>query len=324
MICQCPHIWPSDTTTIGCGERCLNRMLNIECVPGYCPCGDRCTNQQFSRRAYAPLEVRRAGAKGFGLFTRDGVRAGQFIVEYVGEVLDEEEYARRRAFYLAAGQRHYYFMNIGNGEVIDACRRGGLGRFINHSCEPNCETQKWQVGGELSIGLFALRDVPPGGELTFDYNFERYGDKPMRCLCGAAGCRGVIGGGAADKGGRVGEGSVDADDAAATLYTSSHLDPEPIMLSGRPSPALDKLLDRVVGIGTGAPFTPAERKLLDSLRRRQEATGGEGTARPPSPPSAPEDESADEQVALLERGAPRQTDAPVVEDKESDSSGGCS
>lgn len=56
-------------------------------------------------------------------------------------------------------------------------QQGALGRFINHSCEPNCETQKWVVRGELAIGLFAMQDIPAGVELTFDYNFERYGDK---------------------------------------------------------------------------------------------------------------------------------------------------
>ena len=60
-------------------------------------------------------------------------------------------------------------------------RQGALGRFINHSCEPNCETQKWVVRGELAIGLFALRDISAGEELTFDYNFERYGDKVALC-----------------------------------------------------------------------------------------------------------------------------------------------
>jgi hypothetical protein len=58
------------------------------------------------------------------------------------------------------GQRHYYFMNIGNGEVIDACRKGNRARFINHSCDPNCETQKWLARGELAIGLFAVKVWP--------------------------------------------------------------------------------------------------------------------------------------------------------------------
>lgn len=65
----------------------------------------------------------RAGAKGYGLFAKEAIRAGQFIIEYVGEVLEEEEYQKRKDFYLASGTRHYYFMNIGNGEVIDACRK---------------------------------------------------------------------------------------------------------------------------------------------------------------------------------------------------------
>ena len=60
------------------------------------------------------------------------------------------------------------------------CAQGALGRFINHSCEPNCETQKWLVQGELAIGLFATKDIGAGQELTFDYNFERYGDKVCR------------------------------------------------------------------------------------------------------------------------------------------------
>ena len=55
--------------------------------------------------------------------------------------------------------------------------QGGLGRFINHSCRPNCETQKWLVRGELTIGLFAKQDIPADTELTFDYNFDRYGDR---------------------------------------------------------------------------------------------------------------------------------------------------
>lgn len=69
------------------------------------------------------LLQRRAGAKGFGLYTDEDLAAGQFVIQYVGEVLEEEEYLRRKHYYIQTGQRHYYFMNIGNGEVIDACRK---------------------------------------------------------------------------------------------------------------------------------------------------------------------------------------------------------
>jgi histone-lysine N-methyltransferase SETD2 len=69
------------------------------------------------------LLQRRAGPKGFGLYSEEDVGAGQFLIEYIGEVLEEEEYIRRKQYYIGTGQRHYYFMNIGNGEVIDACRK---------------------------------------------------------------------------------------------------------------------------------------------------------------------------------------------------------
>ncbi|CAL8462433.1 g1966 [Coccomyxa elongata] len=226
----------------GCGPDCLNRMLNMECVPGYCPCGERCSNQQFSKRQYAKLEKRRAGAKGFGLFATEDLLAGQFIIEYIGEVLEEEEYLRRKDFYQESGQRHYYFMNIGNGEVIDAARKGALGRFINHSCNPNCETQKWVVRGELAIGLYALKDIPAGVELTFDYNFERYGDKPMRCLCEAKVCRGFIGG--------TGEAVAQEQDLEDPADASE--DPEPIMVSEveAADPALVAILESEVGLAS--------------------------------------------------------------------------
>jgi len=56
-------------------------------------------------------------ARRLRLFAKELIKKGSFIVEYVGEVLDEEEYLRRKDYYFSVGQRHYYFMNIGNGEV---------------------------------------------------------------------------------------------------------------------------------------------------------------------------------------------------------------
>jgi SET domain/AWS domain len=306
MICQCKPIWGTDTTTIGCGENCLNRMLNIECVAKYCPCGERCTNRSFSKRSYAKLEIRRAGAKGFGLFAAEDVKAGQFIVEYVGEVLEEEEYARRKEFYIATGQRHYYFMNVGNGEVIDAARRGGLGRFINHSCEPNCETQKWVVRGELAIGLFALEDVPAGTELTFDYNFERYGDKPMKCLCGSKACRGVIGG-SQETAARMKETIV------APEEDEEDQDLEPIMVTEKEADAaVAAILDRAVGLGWEDGF---DSRLQARLKRLAAQNGiempvagtGNGTGR--ASDDEYDGEDSDEEIAAAAAAAKATTDA---------------
>jgi SET domain-containing protein len=66
----------------------------------------------------------------------------------------------------------YYLMSFDNKMIIDATR-GTIARFVNHSCEPNCEMIKWTVGGEPRMALFAgSRGIMTGEELTYDYNFE--------------------------------------------------------------------------------------------------------------------------------------------------------
>ncbi|KAL6215044.1 hypothetical protein ACLB2K_014475 [Fragaria x ananassa] len=203
MVCHCKL--PKEGQ-LGCGEDCLNRMLNIECVRGTCPCGDLCSNQQFQKRRYSKLEKFRCGKKGFGLRSLEYIRKGQFLIEYVGEihlknffmsnqVLDTYAYEARQKEYAVKGHRHFYFMTLNNSEVIDACAKGNLGRFINHSCDPNCRTEKWMVNGEVCIGLFALRDIKKGEEVTFDYNFVRViGAAAKKCHCGSPQCQGYIGG----------------------------------------------------------------------------------------------------------------------------------
>jgi histone-lysine N-methyltransferase NSD2 len=66
-------------------------------------------------------------------------------------------------------------------------------RFMNHSCDPNCITQKWTVNGDTRVGLFTLRDVEPGTELTFNYQLECVGTTKKKCLCGAKNCSGKYG-----------------------------------------------------------------------------------------------------------------------------------
>merc|ERR1719375_2899232 len=118
-------------------------------------------------------------------------------------------------------------MSLSSGELIDACQKGNISRFFNHSCEPNCEIQKWNVGGEVRIGFFSLRDIEQGEELTFDYNFERFtqSDKPMRCHCGAPNCKGVL-------------GLVGSNSSAAGLEDSQPREdlnePVPVMLPEKP------------------------------------------------------------------------------------------
>jgi len=118
----------------------------------------------------------------------DDIKAGQFVIEYVGEVISIDDVSERMA-----NARHFYFLTIDSNEGIDASQKGNIARFINHSCDPNCQTQKWWVQGETCVGIFAMRDIPKGSELTFDYQFERLGVAKQRCLCGAAKCRGFLG-----------------------------------------------------------------------------------------------------------------------------------
>ncbi|XP_022768083.1 histone-lysine N-methyltransferase ASHH2-like isoform X2 [Durio zibethinus] len=192
MVCHCKR--PPDAK-FGCGDECLNRMLNIECVQGTCPCGDLCSNQQFQKRKYAMMKWDKFGKKGFGLRTLENISAGHFLIEYVGEVLDMQAYETRQKQYASRGQRHFYFMTLNGSEVIDAYVKGNLGRFVNHSCDPNCRTEKWMVNGEICIGLFALRDIKKGEEVTFDYNYVRvFGAAAKKCHCGSPHCRGYIGG----------------------------------------------------------------------------------------------------------------------------------
>jgi SET domain-containing protein len=64
---------------------------------------------------------------------------------------------------------------IAHKQYIDATKKGGIGRFANHSCNPNSEVQKWVVGRRLRMGIFTKRDVERGEEITFNYNVDRYG-----------------------------------------------------------------------------------------------------------------------------------------------------
>ncbi|XP_050067808.1 histone-lysine N-methyltransferase ash1 [Anopheles maculipalpis] len=179
----------------GCQDDCLNRMVYTECVPEHCPCGDRCRNTSIQRHEYAPgLERFMTEEKGWGIRSREPICKGSFIMEYLGEVVTEREFKERmRTLYL--NDTHHYCLNLDGGLVIDGHRMGSDCRFVNHSCAPNCEMQKWSVNGLFRMALFALRDIPPNEELCYDYNFSLFNpSEGQPCRCGSEQCRGVIGG----------------------------------------------------------------------------------------------------------------------------------
>ncbi|XP_038950329.1 histone-lysine N-methyltransferase NSD3 isoform X2 [Rattus norvegicus] len=177
--CNCK---PGDENPCGLESECLNRMSQYECHPQVCPAGDRCQNQCFTKRLYPDAEIIKTERRGWGLRTKRSIKKGEFVNEYVGELIDEEECRLRikRA-------------HENSDRIIDAGPKGNYSRFMNHSCNPNCETQKWTVNGDVRVGLFALCDIPAGMELTFNYNLDCLGNGRTVCHCGADNCSGFLG-----------------------------------------------------------------------------------------------------------------------------------
>ncbi|XP_066878678.1 histone-lysine N-methyltransferase NSD3 isoform X8 [Kogia breviceps] len=177
--CNCK---PADENPCGLESECLNRMLQYECHPQVCPAGERCQNQCFTKRLYPDAEIIKTERRGWGLRTKRSIKKGEFVNEYVGELIDEEECRLRikRA-------------HENSDRIIDAGPKGNYSRFMNHSCNPNCETQKWTVNGDVRVGLFALCDIPAGMELTFNYNLDCLGNGRTECHCGADNCSGFLG-----------------------------------------------------------------------------------------------------------------------------------
>lgn len=101
---------------------------------------------------------------------------GQFVIEYVGELVNEETCRERVRKGISDGVMNYYMLTIDKDCIIDAGPMGNFSRFMNHSCDPNCETQKWTVNGEVRVGLFAKRDIKAGEELVFDYQLDCLGE----------------------------------------------------------------------------------------------------------------------------------------------------
>ena len=118
---------------------------------------------------------------------------GAFIMQYVGEIFktDSDIGAQRVQKYRKSTCT--YLMRIDNNEVIDPTNAGNIARFINHSCDPNCQTTKWQVNGEIQVGIFALKEISEDEELTFNYQFDFFKTLLNKCYCGAKSCRGFLG-----------------------------------------------------------------------------------------------------------------------------------
>ncbi|KAG9141349.1 hypothetical protein Leryth_001804 [Lithospermum erythrorhizon] len=91
-ICECK--FDVNDAETACGERCLNVLTNTECTPEYCPCGSHCRNQKFQKCEYFKTKLFKTDGRGWGLLADENIKAGQYIIEYCGEVISSEEELR--------------------------------------------------------------------------------------------------------------------------------------------------------------------------------------------------------------------------------------
>lgn len=196
MTCDCQYEPGAGDPSDACGHDsdCINRLTQVECLPEDCRCRSYCQNQRFQRKEYARMEIVLTEKKGYGLRAAADIPKDTFIYEYVGDVVSHPSFKKRMREYAEEGIRHFYFMMLQKDEYIDATKRGGIGRFANHSCSPNCYVAKWTVGKLVRMGIFAKRSIQKDEELTFNYNVDRYGHDAQPCYCGEPNCVGYLGG----------------------------------------------------------------------------------------------------------------------------------
>ena len=145
-------------------------------------------------RVHTPtIQVRRSGVHGKGVFAIGDIPKGEVIIEYVGEIISWKE-ALRRHPHDPSDPNHTFYFHIDEDRVIDALYGGNSSRWINHSCDPNCEAD--EVEGRVFIK--SLRRIRAGEELNYDYGLvidEPYTKKlkaEYPCWCGSKNCRGTL------------------------------------------------------------------------------------------------------------------------------------
>ena len=140
--------------------------------------------------------VRRSPRHGQGVYAAARIAVGTKIIEYTGELISEQEGERRYPTMPDAAEEpeHTYLLTLDDERVIDANVGGNAARFINHSCEPNCEP----IAYGDHMWIVAVREIRPGEELAYDYAIEL--DEPhtvarkrrFPCRCEARRCRGSL------------------------------------------------------------------------------------------------------------------------------------
>jgi uncharacterized protein len=139
------------------------------------------------------FRVRNSAVHGRGVFALRKIRKGTTIMEYLGDIITHEQ-ADERYVDKDPRDNHTFLFTVDSKHVIDAGVNGNEARFINHGCDPNCQS----TGLRKRIWIEAIRTIRPGEELNYDYQITRDKDDPpdadkiFACRCGAANCRGSM------------------------------------------------------------------------------------------------------------------------------------
>ncbi len=146
-----------------------------------------------SARRSPLVEVRHSQVHGYGVFALRRIRKGTTVMEYVGERVSHAE-ADARYEHKDARDNHTFLFTVDSRTVIDGGVDGNDARYINHGCDPNCES----TTRDRRVFIEAIRTIEPGEELCYDYQIQRDDDDPadvdeiFACRCGATGCRGSM------------------------------------------------------------------------------------------------------------------------------------
>ncbi len=143
-------------------------------------------DRDFIRVAPSPIH-------GQGVFAKRGIPRGTRVIEYTGERRSLESLVRDTS---GASETYAYLAHLHRGMLIDGSRNGNDARFVNHSCDPNCELYVF----DDHLYVYAMRDIVEGEELTFDYQLDspsglaavRARDEGAPCSCGSTNCRGTM------------------------------------------------------------------------------------------------------------------------------------
>jgi SET domain-containing protein len=125
------------------------------------------------------FSVRRTPGRGLGLFSNVAFKKGDLVLEYTGEKIPTA---------LADTLTTRYLFEIDEHWTIDGSARGNIARYINHSCDANCETE---ISKDDKILITAVKKIWPGDELSYDYGDEYFDEflKPLGCRCGSKKCK---------------------------------------------------------------------------------------------------------------------------------------